>query len=129
VVAWGLTWLAGTAGVESDSDTLGLDLSSLPSWPVIDELRLVANVVKHGEGDSAEKLRETRPELFVYPSLRDHTKPLERLWITAKVHLLPLLGSKKGPRITTEQVQQLKNRLKQKALEPGGHRKRNSVIG
>ena len=31
-------------------DVLGLDFSRLPSWPLMDELRLVANVVKHGEG-------------------------------------------------------------------------------
>jgi len=58
-------------------DALGLDLSTLPSWPVIEELRHVANVVKHGEGGSAAKLRELRPDLFVYPSLRkDGARPM-----------------------------------------------------
>ena len=46
-------------------NALALDLLSLPTWSLIEELRLVANVVKHGEGDSAAKLRKIRPELFV----------------------------------------------------------------
>lgn len=48
-----------------------LDLSSLAPWSKIDELRLVANVSKHGEGGSAEELRKVRPELFRCPSLRE----------------------------------------------------------
>jgi len=59
-------------------DTLGLALSSLPSWTVIEELKLVANVVKHGEGDSAALLRESRPDLFVYPSRRGHVESFDR---------------------------------------------------
>jgi hypothetical protein len=42
-------------------NALGLDLSTLSSWPVLEELRLVANVVKHGEGGSAGRLRKIRP--------------------------------------------------------------------
>jgi hypothetical protein len=48
----------------------GIYIDKLPSWPKIDELRLVANTVKHGEGKSAARLREIRPGLFVHPSLR-----------------------------------------------------------
>lgn len=47
-----------------------LDLSTLSSWPNIDELRLVANVAKHAEGSSARQLRESRPTLFQNPVLR-----------------------------------------------------------
>jgi hypothetical protein len=47
-------------------NTLGLDVTTLSSWPLMDELRLVANVVKHGEGGSAAQLRQMRPDLFVY---------------------------------------------------------------
>jgi hypothetical protein len=42
----------------------GLDLHSLTCWPMIDELRLCANTVKHAEGGSARQLREIRPGLF-----------------------------------------------------------------
>jgi hypothetical protein len=48
-----------------------LDLHSLTMWPSVDELRLVANSVKHGEGGSAEQLRERRPQLFQDPLLDD----------------------------------------------------------
>lgn len=43
---------------------------SLRSWKKIEELRLVANVVKHGEGHSASELRVIRPDLFEDPVLR-----------------------------------------------------------
>jgi hypothetical protein len=39
-------------------------------WSSIEELRLIANTVKHAEGDSAAKLHYKRPELFVAPSIR-----------------------------------------------------------
>lgn len=48
-----------------------LDLRGIPSWAAIDQLRVVANVVKHAEGDSAARLRERRPELFCYPALQE----------------------------------------------------------
>jgi hypothetical protein len=48
-------------------DFLGLDLRSLPQWEKINELRLVANATKHGEGGSEQDLRKVRPELFISP--------------------------------------------------------------
>jgi hypothetical protein len=60
-------------------DALGLDLSTLSSWPLLEELRLVANVVKHGEGGSAGRLRKIRPDLFVYPTLRKDRTGVSRL--------------------------------------------------
>lgn len=47
-----------------------LDLTQFPSWAVIDELRLVANTTKHGEGDAEKKLRSVHPELFQNPLVR-----------------------------------------------------------
>jgi hypothetical protein len=44
-----------------------LDLETLPSWTLVDELRLVANAVKHAEGAATRQLRERRPELFSNP--------------------------------------------------------------
>jgi hypothetical protein len=52
-----------------------LELSTLPEWDLIDELRLVANTVKHAEGDSAKKLRQRRPTLFHNPVVRQLTPP------------------------------------------------------
>lgn len=71
--------------VEWFKNSLGLDLASLPSWPLIEELKLVANVVKHGEGDSAARLRKRRPDLFVYPHLRGHVKLFDRPRIEASL--------------------------------------------
>ena len=50
---------------------LGIDLASLESWGKIDELRLVANSVKHAEGTSSRQLRELRPDLFQNPAFAD----------------------------------------------------------
>jgi hypothetical protein len=49
---------------------LKIDLTQFGSWDVIQEMRLVANATKHGEGGSAEELRKIRPELFQHPALR-----------------------------------------------------------
>ena len=46
---------------------LRLDLKTLPTWRLMDELRLVANAVKHAEGSSTRKLEKLRPELFSNP--------------------------------------------------------------
>jgi hypothetical protein len=66
-----------------------LDLSQFPEWSVIEELKNVANSTKHGEGKSAKQLRETHPELFVYPSLR---RELADATIVASPLSLPLGG-------------------------------------
>ena len=47
----------------------GIDITEFLSWLKIDELRLVANTAKHGEGDSSHKLREIRPDMFQNPHL------------------------------------------------------------
>lgn len=64
------TEVAPAAAVSWFRHELSLDVTKLPSWSCIRELRLVANAVKHGEGRSAKRLRKLRPELFVYPSFR-----------------------------------------------------------
>lgn len=42
----------------------GQPLDKLKSWKKIRELRLLVNVIKHAEGDSATKLKEIRPDFF-----------------------------------------------------------------
>lgn len=51
-------------------NALGIDITKFPSWPQIDELRLVANTVKHAEGTSAQELHQIRPDLFKHPQIR-----------------------------------------------------------
>ena len=59
----------------------GVVLETLPSWGTIDELRVVANAVKHADGTSADVLRDRFPRYFDDPSvvegitLRIDTKP------------------------------------------------------
>lgn len=52
-----------------NKNNFNLDLSNLSTWPKIDQLRLLANSVKHGEGESTEKLRKIRPDLYQDPHL------------------------------------------------------------
>jgi hypothetical protein len=52
-------------------DHFGLDLSTLRSWDAVNELRLVANAVKHSEGPAMRQLRARRPELFINPVFAD----------------------------------------------------------
>lgn len=42
----------------------GIDIEKFSSWGKIVELGCVANVVKHAEGQAADKLRKMRPDLF-----------------------------------------------------------------
>ena len=47
----------------------GIDVKKFSSWSKIDELRLVANTVKHAEGPSSYKLHKIRPDMFNNPLL------------------------------------------------------------
>jgi hypothetical protein len=66
------------------------DLTTLPGWDRVDELRLVANAVKHADGGSATQLRAIRPDLFVNPVLRG--SPLAEHALAHKIET-PLGGS------------------------------------
>ena len=55
-------------------EELGVKLEDLYSWQKInDELRLVANTVKHAEGGSSQQLRQKRPGMFRRPLLSSST--------------------------------------------------------
>jgi hypothetical protein len=49
---------------------VSIDVTVFPVWSTIDELRLVANTIKHAEGGSAKDLRSRRPDLFIRPAER-----------------------------------------------------------
>jgi hypothetical protein len=70
-------------------DHFGLDLSALPDWATMNELRLVANTVKHAEGGAAEGLRNIRPQLFQHPAVVD--LPEGNFGVALPVHM-PLAG-------------------------------------
>lgn len=54
----------------------GCDVTHLPSWQKVDELRLIANTVKHASGDSARSLYKTRPDLFMWPGAENISQRL-----------------------------------------------------
>ena len=45
----------------------GIDITFFTSWARLDELRLLANAVKHADGQSCAQLRVQRPDLFCSP--------------------------------------------------------------
>jgi len=49
-----------------------IDVEQFSSWPSINEMRLVANTVKHAEGKSAFELRKINPDLFTNPILKKY---------------------------------------------------------
>ncbi|MBK8780308.1 MAG: hypothetical protein IPO22_00565 [Anaerolineales bacterium] len=48
-----------------------VDIETLSSWSKINELRLLCNTVKHGDGGSAQDLRTIAPDFFQHISLPD----------------------------------------------------------
>jgi hypothetical protein len=67
-----------------------IDIASFESWDTLNELRLVANTVKHAEGDSSEKLRRIRPDLFEDPQIKKFS--LEGWPRTSSPIYLPMVG-------------------------------------
>lgn len=49
----------------------GIDIEKFRSWDKLEELRLVANTVKHADGRSATQLKKRRPDIFTPPDDRD----------------------------------------------------------
>ena len=65
---------------------LGVDITTFRTWQQLNELRLIANTVKHGDGKSAEDLRQIMPHLFErFPSLIDPA-------FAVQLPLRPLVG-------------------------------------
>lgn len=54
----------GIREIKEEFISFGQNLEELECWSTIDELRLLANVIKHGEGGAATKLEKLRPDLF-----------------------------------------------------------------
>ena len=53
---------------------IDVDVTKWDAWSSIEELRLLANCVKHGEGKACKDLRQSRPELFIRPELAEEIK-------------------------------------------------------
>lgn len=48
-----------------------MNIVDLYCWEGVDELRLLSNTLKHGDGKSAEQLRKRRPDFFVKDGLEE----------------------------------------------------------
>ena len=53
----------------------GIEIEAFANWGVLEELRHVANAVKHADGNSAEWLRTNCPEIFTHPLVRGQEQP------------------------------------------------------
>lgn len=68
----GRAWIRGECGSVEDfvvwvQKNLGINIKPNDYWRNLKELNSLANVIKHGEGGSASKLRRMNPKLFHYP--------------------------------------------------------------
>lgn len=91
--------------LEKHMHDLGADLTAFKSWSSIDQLRLVANVVKHGEGRSAEELKRRNPERF------GRQQPPELRGVPTSLPAMPLIGQ--ALRLTEEDFERYRATLLQ----------------
>lgn len=54
----------------------GLDITRMSTWASLEELKLVANTVKHADGESANRLRAVRPVLFEMDRAANTANPI-----------------------------------------------------
>ena len=67
-----------------------IDIEKFSSWTKVNELRLLANTVKHADGDSCAELKGLRPDLFVSPHRQNDRYALELAQVTPVIQ--PLAG-------------------------------------
>ncbi|MBA4313092.1 MAG: hypothetical protein C0417_10735 [Chlorobiaceae bacterium] len=66
----------GLEGIKEIFLKYGVDLTTFKSWSQLNELRIICNVVKHGDGKSANELRGLKPKLFNPDVYRSTTSSL-----------------------------------------------------
>ncbi len=54
-------------------DRTNIDVDALPGWAKAEELRMIANTIKHADGPAADTLRQLRPDLLTHPSQRSQS--------------------------------------------------------
>jgi len=72
----------------------GIDPTAYPSWELLEDLRFVANSVKHGDGASVNALKKRRPLFFTNPLLRHDPEGVARDAAILEFHRVyqPLAG-------------------------------------
>lgn len=84
---------------------LGIEVEALQSWASLKEVEDLANVIKHGEGISAESLRKKRPEFFIDPQIP------QELNFGATLHVeKPILGE--GIYVSSAHLVEIKQTIK-----------------
>ncbi|MGE7916968.1 hypothetical protein EYB33_19105 [Lysinibacillus sphaericus] len=63
----------------------GRDLEKMLCWETIEELRLLANVIKHGDGGSAIELEELRPDFFISEVTENNLMKVHRTVLNEQV--------------------------------------------
>jgi len=66
-----------------------VDIKTFSVWPKLEELRCLANTIKHGEGKSSQELLAIAPHFFVSPTLKG--SPLYEVASSGRV-FSPLVG-------------------------------------
>lgn len=87
-----------------------VDITKFKSWPKLEELRHLANAIKHGEGKSSEELFQIAPHLFEKEGLNS------TLFTSGRVYT-PLLGE--DIYVRPQQIREYADALEQFWLELG----------
>ena len=85
------------------TEKFGINIETFKCWPKLNELNLVANTVKHGDGRSSEELKLLNPDLF-----RDPLDPFPHI---STLPLRPLVGE--GLRLTEDHFEIYKTSIEQ----------------
>jgi len=64
-----------------------VDIESFSCWPQINDLSLLCNVIKHGDGCSAKKLRKIKPTLFKQEDGTDHMEIFKTTLLEETLHI------------------------------------------
>ncbi len=83
-----------------------IDINTFSSWNIFEELRLVNNVVKHADGESANRLKKLRPDLFQLSGIKSNSSKFKipESWV-----YLPMAGE--DLYLSLEDVKNYKNSL------------------
>lgn len=75
----------GITDIKQQFRAFGRDLEQMLCWETIEELRLLANVIKHGEGGSAIELAELRPDFFISEVTENNLMKVHRTVLNEQV--------------------------------------------
>jgi hypothetical protein len=69
LIAWDKQAVLNGEKAIKNLQMLGLNARDFPEWTSLEEVRLLANCIKHAEGSSCKLLAERRPDLFEQPTI------------------------------------------------------------